>query len=60
MLSILIVNDDRYLINESSKSVDETCEVICSVYPDDAVIEFDIVRPMDLQRNIPKYNQFNV
>jgi len=51
MLSILIVNGDRYLINEDSKSVDETCETICSFHPDDAVIEFDTVQPMDLQRS---------
>ena len=51
MLSILIVNGDRYLINESSKSVDETCSSICSSYPDDATIEFDKVYPMDLQRS---------
>ena len=55
MLSILIINGDRYLINEDSKSVDETCNTICSVYPDDATIEFDTVQPMDLQRsNIKK------
>ena len=51
MLSILIVNGDRYLINEASKSVDETCNTICSAYPDDAVIEFDTVQPFDYQRN---------
>ncbi len=51
MLSILIINGDRYLINEDSKSVDETCNTICSVYPDDALIEFDKVYPMDLQRS---------
>ena len=51
MLSILIVNGDRYLINEASRSVDETCSVICSSYPDDATIEFDKVYPMDLQRS---------
>jgi len=51
MLSILIINGDRYLINEASKSVDETCETLCSVYPDDALIEFDKVYPMDLQRS---------
>ena len=52
MLSILIVNGDRFLINEASKSVDETCETICSVYPNDAVIEFDTVKPIDLKRNV--------
>ena len=51
MLSILIINGDRHLINEASKSVDETCETLCSVYPDDASIEFDTVQPMDLQRS---------
>ena len=51
MLSILIVNGDRYLINEDSKSVDETCSTICSSYPDDATIDFDTVQPMDLQRS---------
>ena len=51
MLSILIINGDRHLINEASKSVDETCETLCSVYPDDATIEFDKVYPMDLQRS---------
>ena len=51
MLSILIINGDRYLINEASKSVDETCSTICSSYPDDATIEFDKVYPMDLQRS---------
>ena len=51
MLSILIVNGDRFLINEASKSVDETCDTICSAYPDDATIEFDAVHPMDLQRS---------
>ena len=51
MLSILIVNGDRYLINEDSKSVDETCDTICSAYPDDATIGFDAVQPMDLQRS---------
>ena len=51
MLSILIVNGDRHLINEVSKAVDDTCSAICSVYPDDATIEFDTVQPMDLQRS---------
>ena len=51
MLSVLMINGDRYLINEASKSVDETCEALCSVYPDDATIEFDKVYPMDLQRS---------
>ena len=51
MLSVLIINGDRYLINEASKSVDETCDTICSAYPDDATVEFDTVHPMDLQRS---------
>lgn len=51
MLSILIVNGDRHLINEVSNAVDETCSAICSSYPDDATIEFDTVQPMDLQRS---------
>ena len=41
MLSILIVNGDRHLINEVSNAVDETCSNICSSYPDDATIEFE-------------------
>jgi len=54
MLSILIVNGDRYLINEDSKSVDETCSTICSSYPDDATIEFDTVQPIDLSKKLIK------
>ena len=40
-LIVLVVNEDRYLINEESKASDKQCEQILSTYPNDAVVSFD-------------------
>ncbi len=45
---VLVVNNDRYLINPNSKAVDKSCEKILANYPYDAIIEFDKVRNKDL------------
>jgi len=40
MLQVLVVNNNRYLINTKSGAVDKTCQEILDHYPPDAVIEF--------------------
>ncbi len=49
-MEIMIVNNDRYLINTLSKGVDSICEVIINSYGLDPVIDFDIVRKSDITR----------
>lgn len=43
----MIVNSNRYLINDQSKVCDEVCEAILKTYPSDAQIEFDNVKKID-------------
>ena len=40
-MKVLIVNGKRFLINEKSSVVDQTCERIINNFPHDAVVEFD-------------------
>lgn len=53
-LTILIVNNNRYLINTESKYSDKRCQEIIDSYPDDAVIDFDEVRMSDVTRKTVK------
>jgi|DEB0MinimDraft_12_1074336.scaffolds.fasta_scaffold02532_16 hypothetical protein len=46
---VLVVNEDRYLINEHSKASDNICKVIINDYPSDAVVDFDEVRLSDVK-----------
>ena len=46
----MIVNSNRYLINDQSKVCDEVCEAILKTYPSDAQIEFDNVKKIDYER----------
>lgn len=47
-MEVMIVNGHRYLINVDSSSVDATCEMILKNHPQDAIIEFDTVKQIDL------------
>jgi hypothetical protein len=49
-MEIMIVNNDRYLINTLSKGVDDICEAIIKSYGSDAVVDFDKVRSTDINR----------
>ena len=49
-LQILIVNNDRFIINTLSKSCEDTCNTIIDSYPDDAIVEFGEVLDSDLQK----------
>ena len=49
-LEVLIVNEDRYLVNTSSKGVDKTCDEIISQYGMHPTLDWDIVRDIDLKR----------
>jgi hypothetical protein len=49
-MEIMIVNNDRYLINTSSKGVDNICETIIKSYGENPVIDFDKVRLSDINR----------
>jgi hypothetical protein len=48
----MIVNGNRYLINDQSKGCDEVCEAILKTYPSDAQIEFSNVKQIDYERRI--------
>ena len=47
-MEVMIVNNDRYLINTLSKGVDDICEAIIKSYGPDPVIDFDKVRKSDI------------
>ena len=47
-MEIMIVNNDRYLINTLSKGVDSICEAIIKSYGDNPIIDFDKVRKSDI------------
>ena len=47
-MKVLVVNGKRFLINEKSSVVDETCERIINNFPHDAVVEFDEVKLSDV------------
>jgi hypothetical protein len=49
-LEVLVVNEDRYLVNTDSPNVDSICEGIISTYPCEPVLDWDIVRDSDLDR----------
>lgn len=49
-MQTMIVNGNRYLINDQSKGCDEVCAKILEMYPSDAVIDFDNVKPIDYER----------
>jgi len=51
-MEVMIVNGDRYLINETSPAVDLDCQIILAGYPKDAIVEFDGVKHSDLSNNI--------
>ena len=52
MLKVLVVNGDRYLINEASLAVDDVANDIINSYPSNAVLDFDEVRMSDFERNV--------
>jgi len=45
---VMVVNGNRYLINEKSKASDKFCEQIIESYPSDAIVEFDKVKMSDV------------
>ena len=47
-MKVLVVNGNRFLINEKSKAVDKSCEEILKNYPPDATIEVDEVKLSDV------------
>lgn len=49
-LTVLVVNKNRYLINDEVRISDKICKDIIDEYPDDCIIEFDDVRMEDLNR----------
>ena len=51
MYTILVVNENRYLINTmvSDLSQDKACQNILQDFPDDAEIHFEIPTKEDLQ-----------
>jgi len=53
-LEVLIVNGDRYLVNTDSPAVDKTCEEIISQYSLEPVLDWDEVRDIDLNGDIPE------
>jgi hypothetical protein len=48
MFTILVINNNRYLINTASKHADKTCEMILKDFPTDAEVYFDKVKTTDL------------
>lgn len=50
-LEVLIVNEDRYLVNTASKGIDKICDEIISSYPMEPTLDWDIVRNIDLMRS---------
>lgn len=54
MLEIIVINGKRHLINTASNTVDEVCQSLLKHQPQDAIVDFDIVRPKDLQNNVKK------
>jgi uncharacterized Fe-S center protein len=51
-MTVMVVNGNRYLVNDQSKGCDEACETILKTYPSDAQIEFDNVKKIDYERKI--------
>lgn len=49
-MQTMIVNGNRYLINDQSKGCDEVCAKILETYPSDAIVDFDNVKPIDYER----------
>lgn len=49
-MEVMIVNNDRYLINTLSKGVDNICDVIIKSYGLNPVVDFDKVRESDITR----------
>jgi len=49
-MTVMVVNGNRYLINDQSKGCDGVCEAILNTYPSDAQIEFDNVKQIDYER----------
>lgn len=47
-MTVLVVNNERFLINEESKSSDDVCKTIIDSFPSDAIIEFDTVKDSDV------------
>lgn len=47
---VMVVNGNRYLVNDQSKGCDEVCETILKTYPSDAQIEFDNVKKIDYEQ----------
>ena len=48
MYTILVVNNNRYLINTESKAADKTCAMILKDFPTDAEVYFDNLNNSDL------------
>lgn len=54
MLEVIVINGKRHLINTATNTVDEVCQSLLKYQPQDAIVDFDIVRPKDLQNNVKK------
>ena len=50
-MTVLVINNNRYLINEKSKAADKVCENLINSYPLDTEVSFDSVKSSDLFRN---------
>ncbi len=48
IMTVLVVDNKRFLINTDSKFADETCEMIIDQHSADAVVYFDNVKKSDL------------
>ena len=48
IMTVLVIDNKRFLINTDSKFADETCEIIINQHPSDAVVYFDNVNKSDL------------
>ena len=49
-MQTMIVNGNRYLINDHSKGCDEVYPKILETYPSDAIVDFDNLKPIDYER----------
>ncbi len=49
-MTVMVVNGNRYLINDQSKGCDGVCEAILKTYPSDAQIEFNNIKKIDYER----------
>ena len=46
---VLVINKERFLINDKSKASEKTCNDIIKNYPSDSEVYFDKVKKTDLK-----------